>query len=87
MKSSNAPTRKCAHCDGTGEIALSNELTEALGAVRALKRATALTVRDKLDPWHKLHPTAFNNRLNDLVRVGLLKRMKNGKTGIYEVAS
>lgn len=59
-------------------------LAETLDAVIVTKKATVAKIRNKLDPGHKKHPTAFNNRLDRLCDAGLLKRRKNGREYVYE---
>jgi hypothetical protein len=84
-KKSNGLYTPCPRCAGSGRVELAQVLREALDAVTTIKDATAPKVRQKLDPKHKLHVTAFNNRLEDLWRLGLVERKKNGREWIYNV--
>lgn len=78
------PLVVCHHCQGRGKIPMSEELWEALHHVRHFKSATAQDVANAL-AWNG-HVTAMNNRLEDLMNLGLLKRRKDGRQWRYEAA-
>jgi predicted transcriptional regulator len=44
---------------------------------------TAVKVAKKLDPDSHFHPTAFNNRLQELMRLGLVRRERQGRNWFY----
>lgn len=67
----------CHHCEGAGKIHLSEEMLSTLNTLKMFTNkdgATATGVCLKL-AWQG-HPTAINNRLNDLVDLGLATRKR-----------
>lgn len=76
----------CHKCGGTGKIELPEGLQETLKIVTAMKRATAVDVQKRSQNGAAFHPTAFNNRLTDLVALGLLTRERAGRVWIYSIA-
>lgn len=84
MSKPTGPKIKCPRCQGTGKLELFGTLALTLAAVKKAKQATAPALHKALNPDGKLQVTTFNNRLNDLVGLGLLKRSRDGRTWIYE---
>lgn len=79
------PIMPCPKCDGAGEIPLSFELWQVLRLVRKRRGITAPDVAEALDPRGEFHPSAFNNRLEILRNMGLVKRRRSGKTWFYSI--
>lgn len=76
------PTIECPKCDGTGTIKLSGAL---LVTMSDLQRSSPSSAPDL---WRKssernITSTAFNNRLERLRKLGLVRRRQNGKAWIY----
>ena len=86
MSKPTGPKIKCPRCDGAGEIELVGALALTFSAVKKSRKATAPALHKALNHNGDLQVTTFNNRLNDLVGMGLLKRFRDGRTWIYEVA-
>ena len=78
------PMVECHHCKGTGKLPLSEELSEVFEHVRYFKTSTAQDLANAL-AWNG-SVTAMNNRLEDLMNLGLLKRFKDGRRWRYEAA-
>lgn len=71
---------KCDKCGGTGKAPLSETLQGMLENVKAFPGYSAA--------WHGArHPfvgiTAFNNRLEDLRALGLVRRERLGRSWLY----
>ena len=80
------PKVKCPTCDGRGEIEIPKHLADTLDIVRRLGTATSFDVhKDKAFQDHVV-PTAVSNRLDDLFRLNLLTRVRNGRAWLYSVA-
>ena len=78
------PRVVCGHCAGAGTVDMPKHLFDVLLAVRALGRATAREVRDRLRTRVSL--TAFNNRLETLRSLGLLAREPiDGRSVVYHL--
>lgn len=78
------PLIACHCCNGTGKTRLGEELWEVLHHVRYFRTATALDVANAL-AWNG-SVTAMNNRLENLMNLGFLKRRKDGRAWRYEAA-
>ena len=76
----------CQKCKGSGKVDLSFDLMETLEFVRKKKTATVAEVRKAIDPRHELQSTAFNNRLAQLLELGLLKRNRKSREMVYSPA-
>lgn len=78
------PVIKCNKCGGCGRVPLSPELKETLKALRADKDWTVAEVFSVLNfPGRKFSITAINNRLEDLRKLGLATRKRNGRGFLY----
>lgn len=86
MSKLTEPKIKCPRCGGVGKIELVGALRLTFAMVKKTGRATAPGLHKALNYNGDLQVTTFNNRLNDLVGMGLLKRFRDGRTWIYEVA-
>lgn len=75
------PRVACHHCNGSGKLPLSAEMWDTLQTVRRLQETDAAEMAQALE-W-KGHVTAMNNRLADLMRLGFLRRTKEGKRWMY----
>lgn len=74
---------KCRRCNGNGHIALPIELLQVFNITSESRGVSAPVCSKKLDPQSRFHVTAFNNRLQDLMDAGLLRRERHGKTWMY----
>lgn len=85
MNKSPIPKVPCWHCNGSGRVLLSDELLETLEALKTRKTASArdLFLTLKLN----CHPTAMNNRLEDLRGLGFLTRKRDGKRWLYRIST
>lgn len=81
---STATKIKCPKCRGTGRADLTYELQNTLDVVRMLKTATSEKIAERLK-WPG-SPTAINNRLDNLLKLGLVTRVRTGKWFAYSVA-
>jgi hypothetical protein len=77
-------------CDGEGNLAggrmvgfLDDILVRTMRAWTRNERYTAANLQDKF-PEQTITQTAWSNRLNDLWRVRLLRRVRQGKSWIYQ---
>jgi len=79
------PKVKCATCDGSGEVEITQRLYDTLQIVKRQTVATSFSVWK--DPSFKDHVvvSAVTNRLDDLFRFGLLSRIRNGREWLYSV--
>ncbi len=75
------PMIECQRCEGTGKVPLSPELFQTLEAVKRLGSVTAPELWLSSD--RKTGVTAFNQRLNDLCRLGFIERVRVGKNVEY----
>jgi len=76
------PIIECHRCHGKGQVEMSDELFETLKAVG--KESTVDNVLTKLK-WRG-HPTAINNRLEELRALGFLSRVRIGRQWQYSTA-
>lgn len=76
----------CPKCNGHGVLPLTVELHNTFLIVEKLKEASAAQIQAKLDTAGNFHVTAFNNRLEFLYKLGLLKREKKSRQWIYSLA-
>lgn len=78
-----APLVKCSSCKGKGRTRLSRVLNETLQVLRdsdkPMKASEVLEILGAAD----VHPTAINNRLEDLRDFGLVSRKKEGNAFYY----
>ena len=74
----------CQCCEGKGEVQLSDDLQRTYQVALKMSKITAVPLA-KLLKW-KGSVTAINNRLDDLVKFGLLTRTKNGREVVYAAA-
>jgi hypothetical protein len=81
MKRPKVPCPKC----GIGWTFMGDELFDTLTTVGKLREATPHQVKAKLDPTDSFHATAFNNRLEDLRKLGFVAREKRGRNWVYSV--
>lgn len=72
---SECPTIPCPKCSGEGEIALPVALEEALNAVRKHPGREATDYAK----GSGVSPTAWNNRLNELLAADLVARARQGR--------
>ena len=77
------PSIPCSHCAGSGVRKLPLHLFRVLLEVRGLGRATARQVCHELRTFEPVAVTAMSNRLADLLALGFLARVREGKTWIY----
>lgn len=80
------PTIDCPKCHGEGRIELPESLQLTLLALGRLKKSTAADVQRVLDHKKDFHITAFNNRLNELVKLGLATRVRQSRNWMYSVS-
>lgn len=76
------PLLKCECCGGMGKRPMSDDLHETLEAVIHLKSAHSAQVVEAIG--YSCAPTAMNNRLAELMRLGFLTRTRRGKFWVYE---
>lgn len=76
---------KCCKCDGKGEIPLPAHLERTLSAVGSGLKTTEQIYRRDPDR-KKISRNAINNRLNDLLELGLITRYRLGKFITYSEA-
>lgn len=77
------PKIKCDKCDGSGKVPMSWELNEVLSLATNTDGITAISAKEKLDKDNNFHPSAFNNRLNHLVDLNLMRRERQGRNWVY----
>lgn len=70
----------CPHCKGVGKVNLPRRLRETLNYVEA-GYSTATEIQTEF--LRDIGITAVNNRLEDLRKLGIIKRHKQGKQWIY----
>lgn len=68
------PEIRCPECQGKGRVRLCVALTEALSMVRYAPGQTAPCYAKR----NGMKPTAWNNRLTKLARLGLIRGEKHG---------
>ena len=71
----------CPKCDGSGEIALFPELAEVYNCLRKAGAQSAPQLLKRIKA--KVHPTAMNQRLERLRRLGLVERTRMGREWQY----
>lgn len=78
-------TIKCPKCKGEGAVGLSDPLLEVLNIVTKFNQVgtTATMCFTGISSWPNHGITAFNNRLERLLNMGLLKRKRYGRQWIY----
>lgn len=74
-------TIACSHCAGTGRMELPDVLASALTAVDGCGKADWSAA--EMAYYLAIKPTAANNRLELLRKLGFLSRTKYGKTWRY----
>lgn len=74
---------KCSKCNGTGKADLTPELQATYDHVKRQRGdgSTAAEAKTALDKENYVSVTAFNNRLNDLWQLGLVRRERRGQAG------
>lgn len=86
---SNQPmktTHACPHCDGKGRIELTGVYAETLKKARALLVADAAYLIANRDAWQfGCNPTALNNRMARLEKLGYLKSERFGRERRFTV--
>ena len=75
------PLVTCHHCKGAGKLPLSDDMLLTLDAVKYLQEADVIEVKTAV-LWEG-HTTAINNRLEDLRKLGLLTRKRDGRRWLY----
>lgn len=78
------PTITCPTCKGTGTSTLTKELRETFSMFDAKSRLTAKQVHETTT--EELTLPAVNNRLETLRNLGLLDRVKDGRSFKYFLA-
>jgi hypothetical protein len=83
-----SPSMPCPKCKGTGRAELSEALHATLSFVRQSGTCSAAQLSQAMNSVGKyqFHPTAYNNRLEELRRAGLVVRERFGKTWLYRIA-
>lgn len=76
---------KCAACNGTGKQRLPEALERTIRLFKPKKRITASEAHELLAE-HQITVAAVNNRLEDLRKLGLLNRKRDGKSYLYFLA-
>lgn len=66
----------CKNCGGSGKTAIDESLSETLELIPPKRGATAIELSERLP---RVKATAFNNRLERLRALGLLRRERHGK--------
>lgn len=85
VRTEETPRIPCHHCAGSGEVELSPHLLAVLIQVRKSGEATASDLHASLAT--PILVTAFNNRLEQLRKLGFLVRdRRDGKTWVYQPA-
>lgn len=81
------PKVKCRVCNGAGEIKIAPHLFDTLECVRRLNNVCGVACSDAVHELigNGIGLTAIINRLDDLYRLGLLNRKKNGRSWEYTV--
>jgi hypothetical protein len=82
MPNQHIPEVVCPKCRGAGSIDLAEPLLRVLRFVRQHRQATAQDVFEMLGR-EVTHPTAANNRLEDLRKLQLLDRRRRGRNWVY----
>lgn len=77
----NCPTIPCPKCGGAGRVYLSAELWATLVVLQRHRKATAARVHQDLGVMVSV--PAVNNRLEDLRKLGLVRRRRNGVSVVY----
>ena len=78
------PTLECTSCAGKGRVPLPEHLAVLLPILRKNPGSTTEDVKDALA--EDLSIPAINNRLSDLVTLGLVIRHREGKWFHYSLA-
>lgn len=74
-------TMACPKCGGNGTVPMTSALLEMLSLV---KRMPGKTAPEYINSVHsQLVTTSFNNRLEELRRLGLVRRERDGKSFRY----
>jgi hypothetical protein len=73
----------CPKCNGSGHVDLYPDLLETLKLVRTLKLPTASAIKPRLTN-QQMSVTAVNNRLEDLRKLGLVDRTRQGRQWVYK---
>lgn len=78
-------TVKCPKCKGQGAVQLSNTLLETFNMVIRFDSKRGLTATDArfVLECEELGITAFNNRLEKLLHLDLIRRVRKGKQWAY----
>lgn len=74
-------TIKCPKCKGRGAVELSEPLEAVFNFANQCVEVTASGCQKHFDD--DIGATAFNNRLERLFNVGMLKRKRDGRQWIY----
>lgn len=78
------PSVKCPTCGGSGRTTLSDTMLKTFRVVKQLRKASAPDVLGKMPD--EVSVSAINNRLEDLRKLGLIKRKRVGKLYEYSPA-
>lgn len=79
------PQITCHKCEGKGEQPLDDVLWNTLQLLSKLKRVSAPEMYDKSPDKSFIVPSAINQRLEDLRRLDLVDREREGKVWKYFV--
>lgn len=79
------PSVQCRKCEGKGEQPLDDVLWNTLQLLAKLKRASAPEMYEKAPDKSFLVPSAINQRLEDLRKLNLVDRVREGKVWKYFV--
>jgi len=75
----------CEHCGGKGKHHLDIALWECLWLVsRASNGLSTLEIHKAVLKSNEIGPTAINNRMTNLLKLGLVMRRKRGKEYVWE---
>lgn len=74
-------TTPCGHCKGTGSVPLTGVYADTYALLR--RQSAPLTAAD-LAPAAGCKPTAMNNRLSALERMGLATSTLYGRKRLYQ---
>jgi hypothetical protein len=79
-----APTLECPSCEGKGRVPLPEHLSVLLPILKLHPGATTEKVKESLG--EDITMNGINNRLSDLVNLGLVTRTREGKWFHYSLA-
>lgn len=79
--SDRRPNIECPKCGGCGIVPMGDEAFAVLKTLSNLRGVTATQVSNRIG-W-KFHPTAINNRLEELRRLNFARREKRGRSWVY----